>query len=61
MEIGALQISIRRIVMKKIFAIIALSLLSIGAFADPCMEANVSPGGYTQQEIDKMHLDEEGC
>ena len=47
--------------MKKIYAIIALSLLSIGALADPCMDAEVSPEGYTQQELDRMHLDDEGC
>ena len=47
--------------MKKIFAIIALSLLSIGAFADPCMDGDVSPEGYTQQELDLIHMDEEGC
>jgi hypothetical protein len=47
--------------MKKIFAIIALSLLSIGAFADPCMHGDVSPEGYTQQELDLMHVEEEGC
>ena len=47
--------------MKKIFAIIALGLLTTGVFADPCLDANVSPEGYTQQEIDMMHLEEEGC
>jgi hypothetical protein len=47
--------------MKKIFAIIALSLFSIAAFAEPCMEAKLSPEGYTQQELDMMHLDDEGC
>ena len=47
--------------MKKIFAIIAIGLLSTGAFADPCLDANVSPEGYTQQELDLVHVDEEGC
>ena len=47
--------------MKKIFAIIALGLLSTGTFAEPCMDADVSPEGYTQQELDVMHLEEEGC
>ena len=47
--------------MKMIFAIIAVGLLSTGAFADPCMDADVSPEGYTQQELDLMHADEEGC
>jgi hypothetical protein len=60
-EPGALQIPHRRNDMKKIFAIIALSLLSTGAFADPCLDANVSPEGYTQQELDLVHVDEEGC
>ena len=47
--------------MKKIFAIIVLGLLSTGVFADPCMDGDVSPEGYTQQELDLMHVDEEGC
>ena len=47
--------------MKKIFAIIALGLLTTGAFADPCLNADVSPEGYTQQELDLMHVEEEGC
>ena len=47
--------------MKKIFAIIALGLLTTGAFADPCLDADVSPEGYTQQELDLMHVEEEGC
>jgi len=47
--------------MKKIFAIIALGLLTTSAFADPCRNADVSPEGYTQQEVDLMHVEEEGC
>ena len=47
--------------MKKIFATIALALLTTGAFADPCLDAEVSPEGYTQHEIDMMHLEDEGC
>ena len=47
--------------MKNLFAIIALGLLTTGAFADPCMDDEVSAKGYTQQELDTMHLEEEGC
>jgi len=47
--------------MKKIFTIIALGLLSTGAFADPCMDAEVSAKGYTGVELDVMHLEEHGC
>ena len=46
--------------MKKIFAIIALGLLSTGAFADPCMDADVSPEGYTQQERDILQMEDDG-
>jgi len=47
--------------MKKIFAIIALGLLSTGAFADPGAEADVSAKGNTDQQLDLMHLEEHGC
>ena len=48
--------------MKKIFAAIALSLFAAAAFADPCMDADVSPLGYYDTPTsDEMHLEEHGC
>ena len=47
--------------MKKIFAVIVLGLFSTGSFADPCIDANVSPEGYTQHEVEINHVAEEGC
>ncbi|MGD1984019.1 MAG: hypothetical protein PVF93_08960 [Chromatiaceae bacterium] len=48
--------------MKTIFAVIALSLFSVATFADPCMDANVSPlGFYDTTSSDELHLEEHGC
>jgi hypothetical protein len=52
----------RRNQMKTIFAVIALSLFSVATFADPCMDANVSPlGFYDTTSSDELHLEEHGC
>ena len=51
-----------RNVMKTILAAIALGLFSVTTFADPCMDANVSPLGHSlEQSADEIHLDEQGC
>ena len=48
--------------MKTILAAIALGLFSVVAFADPCMDSNVSPLGYSlEKSADEVHLDEHGC
>jgi hypothetical protein len=48
--------------MKTILAAIALSLFSVVAFADPCMDADVSPLGYYDTPTsDEIHLEEHGC
>ena len=48
--------------MKKMIAAIALSLFSVAALADPCMDANVSPLGYAVgTSADEIHMDEHGC
>ena len=48
--------------MKKILAAIALGLFSVAALADPCMDANVTPLGYSvDMSADEIHLDEHGC
>lgn len=48
--------------MKKMFAAIALGLVSFAAFADPCMDATVSPLGYYDTPTpDETHLEEHGC
>ena len=48
--------------MKTIFAAIVLALFSVAAFADPCMDANVSPlGFYDAPTSDEIHLEEHGC
>ena len=48
--------------MKTIFAIIALSLFTTLAVADPCMDAQVSPlGHYDAPAGDELHLEEHGC
>lgn len=48
--------------MKKIFAAITLSLFSLVAFADPCMDADVSPLGYsTDLTPDEIYLEQHGC
>lgn len=48
--------------MRKIFAAIAFALFSVAAFADPCIDANVSPlGYYDSRTADEIHLDEHGC
>ena len=52
----------RRNEMKKLFAAVALSLLCVHAFADPCMDADVSPlGYYDTRTADEIHLDDHGC
>jgi hypothetical protein len=48
--------------MKTILAAIAISLFSVVAFADPCMDANVSSLGYSlDNSDDEIHLEEHGC
>lgn len=47
--------------MKTIFVAITLGLFAVTAFADPCMDANVSPLGYYEAPADQIHLDEHGC
>ena len=54
--------------MRKIFAATVLSLFCVTAFADPCMDANVSALGYYESPADEIHpgtdeihLDEHGC
>ena len=46
--------------MKNFFAAIAFSLLLIGACAEPCVDANVSPESDTQHDLDMLHLEEDG-
>lgn len=48
--------------MKAIFAAIALGLFSVTVLADSCMDANVSPPGYSlEKTADQAHLEELGC
>lgn len=48
--------------MKKMIAAIALGLFSVAAFADPCMDANVSPLGHsTELTPDEIYLEQHGC
>ena len=48
--------------MKKMIAAITFSLFSVAALADPCMDANVSPLGYsTDLTPDEVYLEQHGC
>ena len=48
--------------MKKILAAIALGLFSVTALADPCMDAHVSPLGYSvDMSADEVYLEQHGC
>ena len=48
--------------MTKTIAALALGLFSITAFADPCMDANVSPLGHSlDKSADQIHLEDQGC
>lgn len=48
--------------MKTIVAAITLSLFSVVALADPCMDADVSPLGYsTGMTPDEIYLEQHGC
>jgi hypothetical protein len=48
--------------MKKLIALIALSLFSITAFADPCSDADVSSTGlYTNQVDEDFYYSTDGC
>jgi hypothetical protein len=48
--------------MKTILAAITFALFSVIAVADPCMDANVSPLGYSLNgSADEIHLSEHGC
>ncbi len=48
--------------MKTILAAITLSLFSVDTFADPCMDTNVSPLGYsTDLTPDEIYLEQHGC
>jgi len=48
--------------MKKMTAAIVLGLFSVAAFAEPCMDANLTPLGYTaDMSADEIHLDQHGC
>ena len=61
-DVQAIYLNSGRNEMKKIFAAIALGLFSVAAFADPCMDANVSPLGYSlDKSADEIHLEEQGC
>ena len=61
-DVQATHLNSRRNEMKKMIAAIALGLFSVAALADPCMDANVSPLGYSfDKSADELHLDEQGC
>ena len=48
--------------MKTIIAAITLGLFSVVALAEPCMDANVSPLGYsTDLTPDEIYLNQHGC
>lgn len=48
--------------MNKIIAAVAISILCNVAFADPCMDSNVTPLGYDNTSTaDELHLEEHGC
>ena len=48
--------------MKTIFAAIVLSLFSVVALADVCMDADVTPLGYsTDMTPDEIYLEQHGC
>lgn len=52
----------RRNEMKKIFTAIALGLFSVAAFADPYMDADVSPlGNSVDKSADEIHPEEQDC
>mgnify|MGYP001555099079 FL=1 len=52
----------RRTEMKKIMASIVFSVISFTAFAEPCMDADVSPlGYYSAPTSDETHLEQHGC
>jgi hypothetical protein len=56
------QLKYGRIEMKTILAAITLSLFSVVALADPCMDADVSPLGYsTDLTPDELYLEQHGC
>ena len=48
--------------MKKMIVAIVLGLSSVAAFADPCMDADVTPLGYaTDMSADEIYLERHGC
>ena len=48
--------------MKTLIVAFTLGLYSITAFADPCMDADVTPLGHAAvTPIDEIHLSEHGC
>ena len=48
--------------MKKILTAVAFGLFSVATLADPCMDANVSPLGYSvDMSADEMYLEQHGC
>jgi hypothetical protein len=51
----------RRHDMKQLLAAIAISLFCTAALADPCMDADVSPTGYSERTSDLNHLARHGC
>jgi len=48
--------------MKKLLTVMAIGLFSITAFADPCIDANVSAGGLYQNQADEdFYYSKDGC
>jgi hypothetical protein len=49
--------------MKTLITALTLGLLCTAVLADPCMDADVSPKGYSQSAVqaDLRHLEEHGC
>ena len=48
--------------MKKLLAAITLGLFCVTAFADPCVDANVSAGGlYSNQADEDLYYSSDDC